>query len=65
MGCALFVGGQNVTDFFIVSMELELVVDLQDRAAGIAKDGINALLQQTLHHDLGCFHFHSVDTSKS
>ena len=58
MGRALLVAGQVVVDLLLVAVELELVVDVQDRAAGVAEHRIHPLLQQALHHDLGPSHQH-------
>ena len=55
---ALFMGRQNMTDLLAIAVKLKLIVDVQNCAAGITKDGVNALFQQALHHDLGCGYFH-------
>ena len=47
-----------MTDLLAIAVKLKLIVDVQNRAAGITKDGVNALFQQALHHDLGCGYFH-------
>ena len=52
---ALLVGGQNVVEFTLVTVEF--IVQVQDGAAGIAEDGIYVLLQQALHDRLRCGDF--------
>ena len=56
VGRALLVGCEDVGDFVVVIVER--VVHVQDRSAGIAEDGIHALLEQTLEQDLCAGHFH-------
>ena len=59
----LLMGGQDMLDLLVVAVQLELVVDVQDGATGIAEDGINALLQQAFHQNLGCGHSHGMISS--
>ena len=50
VGRALLVGGQIVIDLtFII---VELIIEIENGAAGIAEDGIHLLFQQTLHDSL-------------
>ena len=50
MGSALLVGGQHVADS--VRIFVQLIVKIQNRAAGVAEQGIHALLDQDLDEDL-------------
>ena len=50
MGSALLVGGQHVADS--VRIFVQLIVQIQNRAAGVAEQGIHALLDQDLDEDL-------------
>ena len=52
MGSALLVGGQDMTDLALIAVEL--IIQVQDRTAGITENGIDVLLQQTLHDGLCC-----------
>ena len=61
VGGALLVGGEVMADLVLVAVELELVVDVQDGAAGVAEHRVHPLLQQALHHDLGAVHQHLHD----
>ena len=58
VGRALLVGGEVVADFFLITVELELVVDVENGAAGIAEHRVHPLLQQAFHHNLGPSHQH-------
>ena len=49
-------GGQDVLDLIFVIVQL--IIDVEDGAAGIAEDGIHLLLQQALHDGLGGSDFH-------
>ena len=60
---ALLVGGEDVLDLLAVAVQLKLIVDVQDGTARIAEDGINALLQQAFHQNLGCCHSHGMISS--
>ena len=61
VGSALLVGGQDVGD--TISVAIQLIVDVQDGAAGIAEHSVDPLLQQAFHQDLGTSHFHAVSSS--
>ena len=56
MRCALLVGSQNMTD--LVTVLIQSIVDIQDRSARIAEDGIHTLFEQTFHYDLCSCHLH-------
>ena len=56
VGGALLMGGQDVPD--PVGIFIQLVVQVQNRAAGIAKNGIHALLGQHLDKNLGTCQHH-------
>ena len=56
VGRALFVGGQDVTDAVLIVVQL--VIEIDDAAAGVAENGIYALLQQAFHQYLGAVHHH-------
>ena len=56
-------GGQNVGD--PIPVMIQLIVDVQDGAAGIAEHQVDPLLQQAFHQDLGTSHFHAVFSSFS
>ena len=56
VGCALFVGGENVLD--LAGISVQRVIHIEDRAAGIAENGVNTLFQQTLDQDLRTCHLH-------
>ena len=58
VGGALLMSGQDVVN--LVPVAVQLVVHIQDRAAGVAEHGVDPLLQQALHDRLGCADFHSV-----
>ena len=61
VGSALLVGGQDVGD--PISVLIQLIVDVQDGAAGIAEHEVDSLLQKAFHQDLGTSHFHAVSSS--
>ena len=63
MGRALLVGGQDMAD--AVGIFIQFVVQVQHRAAGIAENGIHALLGQDLHKDLGTVQFHLPSPPRS
>ena len=48
--------GSQYMMYFILIM-IQLVIEIQDGPAGIAKDGVHLLLQQTLHDGLGGSYF--------
>jgi hypothetical protein len=56
VGGPLLVGRQYVVDFVLVV--IQLVIEIQDGPAGIAKDGVHLLLQQALHDGRGRSDFH-------
>ena len=47
MGRALLMGRQNVLN--LVAIIVQLVIDVQNRAAGVAEDRVDPLLQQAFH----------------
>ena len=49
MGSALFVGGQDMPDLLV---PVQLIINIQDRSARIAENGIHALLLQTFNQNL-------------
>ena len=49
VGRALFVAHENVLD---VLLSVDLVVDVENRSAGIAEDVLHALVLEELHEDL-------------
>ena len=51
VGGALLVGGEYVADAAPVAVEL--VIEVQNGAAGIPENGVHVLLQQTLHNGFG------------
>ncbi len=53
MGGALLVAHEDVLDLLLLE---DLVIDRQDRAAGIAEDMLDPLVGQRLQHDLGTRH---------
>ncbi len=53
MGGALLVADEDVLDLLLLE---DLVIDRQDRAAGIAEDMLDPLVGQRLQHDLGTRH---------
>ena len=63
VGGTLFMSGQDVPDLLAIAVELELVIDVQNGAAGVAEDSVNALLQQAFHQNLGCGHSHGMISS--
>ena len=42
-------GGENVADLIFISVELQLIIDVQNGPARVAEYGIYPLLQQALH----------------
>ena len=50
MGRALLVGRQHMGD--AISVLIQLIVKVEHRTAGIAKDGIHALLTKDLYKNL-------------
>ena len=58
MGSALLMGRENVPELSLIVVQL--IVNIQDGAAGIAEDGIHLLLQQALDEYLCAGHFHVV-----
>ena len=60
MGGPLLMGSQDVANLILIAMEFQLVIDVQNRAAGVAEYGIYPLLQQALHQNLRGFHLHIV-----
>ena len=58
---ALLVGGEDVTH--TVRIAVQLIVQIQHGAAGIAEDGVHPLLHQHLHENLRASEFHSLSPS--
>ena len=56
VGCALLVGGQHMGD--AVSVFVQLVVEVQHCAAGVAEEGVHPLLTEHLHKDLRTVQLH-------
>ena len=63
VGGPLLMGGQNMVNLLLVSVKLQLIVDVQNGAAGIAEYGVHPLLQQAFHQNLRGFHLHICETS--
>ena len=57
---ALLVAHENVLDLLLLE---DLVIDRQDRAAGIAENVLDALVGQRLDHDFGAGHLFAHDRS--
>ena len=55
---ALLVGGEDVAH--TVGIAVQLIVQIQHGAAGIAEDGVHPLLHQHLHENLRASEFHSL-----
>src|SRR5690606_26818953 len=51
----LFVPHEDVLEFVLL---VDCVVDVEDRAAGVAKHMVYAFLDQTTHDDVGAIEFH-------
>ena len=56
VGCALLVGGQHMGD--AVGVFVQLVVEVQYCAAGVAEEGVHPLLTEHLHKDLRTVQLH-------
>ena len=56
VGSTLLMGGQDVAN--LAAIAIELVIDVQDGAAGVTKYRINALLQQAFHQNFCACHLH-------
>ena len=56
VGCALLVGGQHMGD--AVGVFVQLVVEVQHCAAGVAEEGVHPLLTEHLHKDLRTVQLH-------
>ena len=56
MGSALLMGGENMPNF--AAIVVKLVINVQDGAAGVAKNGIHTLFQQAFHQDFCACHLH-------
>ena len=54
-------GRQNMLD--LISVIVQFIIDVQNCSAGVAKNCINALLQQTFHQNLRACHLHDVISS--
>ena len=50
MGRALLVGGEHMGD--AVGIFVELIVEIQHCAAGVAEEGVHSLLAEHFHEDL-------------
>ena len=49
---SLLMGGEVVVNFVLVTVELKLIVNVENGTSRIAEHRVHALLQQTLHHNL-------------
>ena len=47
----------------LICMPVKLVVNIQNRSAGIPENGIHALLLQTFNQDLGTVQFHTSSSA--
>ena len=56
MGSTLFVSGADVGDS--VSVVIQLIIQIENRASRIAKNRVYLLLQQAFHYNFCASHFH-------
>ena len=63
MGRTLLMGRQDMPDLSFVVVKL--VIDVQNCAAGVAKNGVHSLLQQAFHQNLRACHLHCMGSSLS
>ena len=63
VGRSLLVGRQDVVDLVLVSVQL--VVKVQNGAAGVAEDRVDLLLQKAFHNGCGCSDFHMITSFPS